>query len=110
VTVLDLLADCRLRGVELNLDGDRLRWLCRGELSPDLLNRLRDHKADLLAALRPRPCPACGRPTDARRRCWRCCDRPCADCGRPTGSAFVQRCCACGHRLNGNAGGWAEEE
>ncbi len=29
------------------------------------------------------PCPECGRPLDAKRACWPCCQRLCA-CGRPT--------------------------
>jgi hypothetical protein len=39
-------------------------------------------------------CPACGRPLDARRACWGCCDRLCP-CGRPTGSAFIELCRVC---------------
>jgi len=109
VTPLDLLAHCRVRGVELIPEGDRLRWRSRSELPPDLIDLLRDHKAALLAALRASPCPKCGRPTDGLRRCWRCCDRPCLNCGQPTGSAFIQWCFACGYQLNGNAGGWTEE-
>jgi hypothetical protein len=49
-------------------------------------------------------CPGCNRPTDAKRRCWDCCDRACCECGRPTGSAFIARCYACGHRFNDNRG------
>ena len=109
MTAEGLLADCRARGIELIAVGDRLRWRSRARLPPELLARLRDHKAVLLAALRPRACRTCGSPTDDRRRCWRCCDRPCVDCGRPTGSAFIQRCPTCGNRLNDNSGRWARE-
>jgi hypothetical protein len=56
------------------------------------------------APMGARMCPRCGRPRDAKGRCWACCDRHCCDCGRPTGSAFIARCVACGHRLSGNRG------
>ena len=109
MTAADLLADCRRRGVDVTAVGDRLRWRCRGGPPADLLNRLRERKAEILATLTAAACPACRGPTDAGRRCWRCCDRPCVGCGRPTGSAFIQRCSACGARFNGNRGGWADD-
>jgi hypothetical protein len=107
VTVQGLLADCRACGVDLAADGARLRWRSQSAPPRGLLARLRDHKAEVLVALRSAQCPKCGQPTDDHRRCWQCCDRPCDDCGRPTGSALIRRCCACGSRFNGNTGGWA---
>src|SRR5688500_15285814 len=47
-----MLEDLRRRGVRLEVVGDRLRVDApSGALSPDELDRLRDVKADLLAAL-----------------------------------------------------------
>jgi hypothetical protein len=59
----DLIIDLDRAGVQqLVADGDQLRYRPRSALSPDLAQRLRIHKADLLATLR-----GIGVPTDARR-------------------------------------------
>ena len=52
--LVDLLSDLDRAGVqELIPDGDRLRYRPRSAVTPDLAERLRTHKADLLAVLRP---------------------------------------------------------
>jgi len=49
-----LIADLDRAGVkELIPEGDRLRYRPKSALTPDLADRLRTHKADLLAVLRP---------------------------------------------------------
>lgn len=51
MTALDLLATLQARGVELVAAGDRLRWRPREALTPVEVERLRDHKAQLLRLL-----------------------------------------------------------
>ncbi len=103
MTAKSLLADLASRGVSLETDGARIRWRPAFMLTGgSLLESIRQHKAELIALLlagalnRLERCPACGRPVDARRRCWRCHDRPCERCGRRTGSAFLALCLRCG--------------
>lgn len=47
------MADLAGRGIRLEAHGDRLRYHPRSAITPDLVDRLRDHKAELLAILRP---------------------------------------------------------
>jgi hypothetical protein len=100
-TAVDLLARCRALGVELGAvsGGTALSWEAAVDPPADLLAALTANKAELLALVRgPHGnCDQCGRPLDAKRRCWRCHDRLCA-CGRPTGSAFIELCCICGNK------------
>jgi hypothetical protein len=50
----DLIVDLDRAGVqELVAEGDTLRFRPRSALTPDLVQRLRAHKAELLAALKP---------------------------------------------------------
>ena len=51
----ELLLDLGRLGVRLEVDGERLRFHPRSTVSPDLLSRLKTHKAELLAMLRPTP-------------------------------------------------------
>lgn len=62
-----LLADLAHVGVRIEADGDRLRFTPRDRVGPDLLDRLRLHKPDLLRALDPRQ-RAAGAIRRARRR------------------------------------------
>src|SRR5262245_51441418 len=103
MTPAAMLADLRSRGVELETDGQRLRWRPAFLVSAGTQESILLHKQDLIDLLSlpggaqgPR-CPRCGWPLDSALRCVKCFDRPCADCGRPTGSYFVLRCVACGH-------------
>lgn len=97
----ELLMDLGRLGIRLEADGERLRYRPQSALTPDLLYRLKAHKAELLAMLRPAPeavptlpvptCEAPAKPTKAVCRCggttWR--DLPIhggqsvrRDCGR----------------------------
>lgn len=51
----ELLLDLGRLGIRLEAHGDRLRYSPRSALTPDLLDRLKSHKAELLALLRPAP-------------------------------------------------------
>lgn len=51
-TAAELMADLQAPGVTLAADGDRLRFHPRDAVTPELLARLRDCKAELLAMLR----------------------------------------------------------
>lgn len=55
MNVAELLADLDRLGIRLDADGDRLRYHPRSAATPDLLDRLRTHKAALLAILRRTP-------------------------------------------------------
>jgi hypothetical protein len=49
---IELLAECEARGIRLTLAGDRLEIDApQVALTPDLLDRLKAHKAELLAAI-----------------------------------------------------------
>lgn len=50
-TVADLLAELDALGVQLKADANGLRFRPRDKVGPELLDRLRVHKADLLATL-----------------------------------------------------------
>ena len=49
----ELILDLGRLGIQLEADGERLRFFPRSALTPDLLARLKSHKAALLAMLRP---------------------------------------------------------
>jgi hypothetical protein len=55
MSAAELLLDLDRLGIQLEADGERLRYFPRSALTPDLLARLKAHKADLLAMLRPSP-------------------------------------------------------
>jgi hypothetical protein len=50
-----LLADVARLGVRLEAHGDRLRYHPRSAVTPDLAERMKAHKAELLVLLRPMP-------------------------------------------------------
>lgn len=53
MTAAALITEARAAGVHLHLVGDNgVRWRCTGPPPPHLLARLRDQKADVIAALR----------------------------------------------------------
>ena len=77
------------RGVTLVSDGDRLRYYPRAKMTPELVERLREHKAEVVAVIadpwpadynEPEPCEKCNGldlwETFTGR--WRCskCDPP----------------------------------
>ena len=53
----ELLSDLDRLGIRLKADGERLRYYPRSALTPDLLGRLKAHKADLLALLQATSAP-----------------------------------------------------
>lgn len=62
MTAGELLQDLRQRGVQLIADGDALAYrAARGVLTPESVEALRQHKAELLALLRAEDrCPRTG--------------------------------------------------
>lgn len=52
MTAAELLAEFDRLGIRLEVDGHRLRYHPRSAATPDVLDRLRTHKAALLATLR----------------------------------------------------------
>lgn len=97
-----LYADLRSRGIELETDGERLRWRPAFLVSPRDARRVADARPDLIRILRsgvvPTPCPRCSWPLDADARCPKCFDRVCEQCSRMTGSYFIRLCISCGNR------------
>jgi hypothetical protein len=97
-----LYADLRSRGIDLETDGERLRWRPAALVSPGDACRIRDARPGLIAVLRagtvPVGCPRCGWPLDSAGRCPKCFDRVCGQCRRMTGSYFIRLCIPCGHR------------
>lgn len=73
----ELLELVRLRGVVAWAEGDRLVLRPASRLSPELIETLRSHKPELLAALRAEQQPAAERvgpwqPPGTDRRCLSC--------------------------------------
>jgi len=95
-----ILADLRSRGVELETDGERLRWRPAFMVTGPTVELIQVHKAELLALLASgwngERCPACNRYLDSAQRCPKCFDRLCVCCGRMTGLYFVATCIRCG--------------
>jgi DNA polymerase-1 len=59
--VLRLLADVEARGIELQADGERLRFRPLEAMTPHLAERLKARKAEVLASLQPLTMPAVAR-------------------------------------------------
>jgi hypothetical protein len=95
-----LLADLRSRGIELEMDGARIRWRPAFLVTGPLAERIRFERAGLIELLtgpdRLERCPFCRWTLDSARRCPRCFDRLCSKCARPTGSYFITHCVICG--------------
>ena len=53
MSAAELLLDLARRGIRLEAHGERLRYFPRSAVTPDLLDRLKAHKGELLAMLRP---------------------------------------------------------
>src|SRR5262245_4662014 len=94
-----LLADLRSRGIELETDGTRLRWRPVFLVNAPLVERIQQHRPELIGLLTGpdcvERCPLCHWPLDSAQRCPKCCDRLCVGCGRPTGSYFIMTCMVC---------------
>jgi hypothetical protein len=88
-------------GIRLKAEGDRLRFAPRSAVTPDLADRMKAHKAELLAMLRPvsdvalappvvtrdapaKPACRCGSTAwhDAPIHCGKSVRRDCRSCGR----------------------------
>jgi hypothetical protein len=86
------------RGFVVRAVDDHLIVWPVSRLTPADRELIRDHRAELLAALTAPPpthCPACQRSAD-RGRCWFCHWRVCSVCRqRDTGSAFLSTCLIC---------------
>lgn len=104
MSTAELLLEMHRLEIRMEADGERLRYYPRSALTPDLLNLVKAHKAELLAVLRPPPepastqpeprCEALGTPRKAVCRCgstkWRdvlihggeSVRRDCGRCGR----------------------------
>src|SRR5687767_2916194 len=96
-----LLADLRSRGIDLETDGERLRWRPAFLVTAPQAAAIGAHRTEIIAMLRAHVidelahCPACRRPLDHAGRCPKCFDRRCAGCGRLTGSYFIMTCNQC---------------
>ncbi len=85
-----LLAELTRRGIRLRFEGDLLQYHPRSAMTPDLLERVRAHKAELRSLLEfdwqrdtvpAEPCPACG----SYHAWWDALDgKHCAQCDPPT--------------------------
>lgn len=53
MTAAALMEDLALLGIRLKARGDRLRYSPRSAMTPDLAQRMKDHKGELLKILRP---------------------------------------------------------
>ena len=69
-TLADLLAECDAHGIRLLPadDGGLTIDAPQDALTPDLLDRLKAHKAELLAMLRPAPDAATASPVGGKRQ------------------------------------------
>ena len=52
VSAARLMTDLAQLGIRIEAHGDRLRYSPRSAVTPDLADRMKDHKGDLLAILR----------------------------------------------------------
>ena len=52
MTATELLTDLTRLGIRLEAHGERLRFFPRAAVTPDLADRMKSHKSELLAALR----------------------------------------------------------
>ena len=51
MTATEILTELERRGVHLELAGDKLRWRPKEAITPDLVEALRQSKAEIIAAL-----------------------------------------------------------
>jgi len=80
VSAAELLLDLARRGIRLEAHGERLRYFPRSAVTPDLLDRLKAHKGELLASIERFEERAAimefdgglSRP-EAERLAWKCC-------------------------------------
>lgn len=51
MSAAEIVADLARRGIRLEANGERLRYYPRSALTPDLMDRLKANKAELLASI-----------------------------------------------------------
>ena len=51
MTATEILNELQRRGVELRAEGDRLRFRPKEAVTPDLIKILKQHKAEIIAAV-----------------------------------------------------------
>lgn len=107
MSAAELLLDLDRLGIQLEADGERLRYFPRSALTPDLLARLKAHKADLLAMLRPapdaapaRPAPTCEAPATPTKAVCRCGGTTWRDVPIHGGQSIRRDCGRCGRFLD----------
>lgn len=77
--VVELLADVQRLGIKIVAQGYRLRFAPRDRMPAELIDRLRKHKDEVLAAITPTPNPFAGwvrRPDIDGRMGWEPPDLP----------------------------------
>jgi len=96
----ELLADCDARGIRLHPAGDGGLTIDapRAALTPEMLARLKAHKADLLTLLRPVPDVALAPPTPTKPIC-RCGSTAWRDVKIHNGQSIRRDCGHCGRFL-----------
>jgi len=100
MSAAELLADLDRLGVRLEADGDRLRYHPRSALTGELVARLKAHKGDLLAMLRPvsheaQPRPVATSDSDTKPVC-RCGSTTWRDVPIHDGQSIRRDCGRCG--------------
>jgi hypothetical protein len=53
MTAMQVLTDLHVLGIRLEVRGDRLRYAPRSAITPDLVERMKRHKSELLTVLAP---------------------------------------------------------
>jgi len=110
----NLLADCDAHGIRLALaDGGLTIDAPEDALTPDLLARLKDHKADLLVMLRPTPdlapaTPTCAAPARPAKAVCRCGSTTWRDVPIHGGQSVRRDCGRCGRFLDFSA--WCDKD
>jgi TubC N-terminal docking domain len=107
MSAAELLADLDRLGIRLEADGDRLRYHPRSALTPELLDRLKAGKADVLAILRPapeveQPRPVATMDADAKptKPVCRCGSTACRDVPIHNGQSIRRDCGRCGRFIH----------
>ena len=100
MTATEIIQDLRRRGVQLEAVGDRLRFRPREAVTSDLVEALKQHKAEIISTLTAPAVPARVRgwdetvETGTAEVCWHC------------GGGKACRCALCA--IPGAGTGWGE--
>ena len=97
----ELLADLARRGIRLESCGERLRYSPRSAVTPDLVERLTTHKAELLVWLQsptdPSPAPTTAKEDAPATPICRCGSTRWLDVPIHNGQSVRRDCCRYGH-------------